>query len=323
MPSVADVLGTMPTDLASALGAGIQNISRNATLTFTQYDEAILPIDGFRFWVRHYNADQSLNTIVAQGSFHYSSDNQQEETETYTINRVVFTTQTEITNFNAIDRKIQWIGEIDGILFAFNSRGSYYRQANVYHYTGQAIWADMATQVIKSAGDLDTSRVIVSNSLPLWLALNTFDPPNPAIGFPCPTTLYPSYLAPSNLTPPFASVNIQDETTEGLMSAPLWSANWNTDQLCQETVKITMYGLRNDEAITLRDCVIRYAVNFGTFGVMNTPVVRDEKRAQSDFSILGQKKSIQFVLNYYQSTARSIARQLLTDAQVSYLTKPF
>jgi hypothetical protein len=116
-------------------------------------------------------------------------------------------------------------------------------------------------------------------------------------------------------------VNIDDGTTEGLMSAPLWSDNWNSDQLVQESVKVTMYGLRNDDAITLRDCVLRYASSYGTFGVMNVPVIRDEKRTQTELSTLSQKKSVTFQINYMQSASRSIARQLIQSAQATFISK--
>ena len=44
---------------------------------------------------------------------------------------------------------------------------------------------------------------------------------------------------------------------------------------------------------------------------MNTPVVADEKRTQSELNTIAMKKSIEFEVNYNQATNRDIARQFI------------
>lgn len=314
MPAVDEAL-TAPNPLASDLAAGVKVISQERTITFTLYNRAVLPLDGYVFWVKTSPAD----TREASGSLHYSSDTEQGEAENYAINRVVFTALEEIEDMNEVAPDQLWIGVIDGIQFSFTSRGSFYQQANVYHYVGNAVYPDMARQIVNLSTDLDPTKVIVSNCLPLWLALNGYAPPNPGLGFAMPVTLFPSFLSPQNLVPPFATVDIQDGSTEGIMAAPLLLSDGSHAQLVTDRVKVTLWGLNNEEALSFIDCVNAYSLNYDTFGIMNIPVIRDDKRTQSELGTLAQKKSAIFDVSYYQYTARAIARQLIVDARATFL----
>ncbi len=84
------------TPIAGVLAAGVDAISINQEITFVRYIEHILPIDGYRFWVRKSPAQ----TLIVKGSLHYASDSQQTEQENYTVNRVVFTSESEIQQMN-------------------------------------------------------------------------------------------------------------------------------------------------------------------------------------------------------------------------------
>jgi hypothetical protein len=313
--STIDQAAVARTPLGSDLKAGVEAISAVQQLTFRQYNLAIVPLDGYKFWV----ASSPAVTFLATGSFHYATTAQQDETETFGLNNVVFTSEDELSNFNLVSETTLWICQLSEIMFAFGARGSFYKEAELFHYTGIAIYPDMATQVVANSAATLPTQLIVSNSLPLWLALNGYTPPNPGLGFACPVTLYPSFLLPSNIEPPFASVHVMDETTTGLMSAPLLSQGHGQshDQLVTEQVRITMFGLRNAAALTLLDAVNAYSLNFNTFGIMNVPIIRDEKRMQPELSTLAQKKSIIFEISYYQSVARTIAIQQITKATVA------
>jgi hypothetical protein len=315
MAGPADEALAARTPLGSTLAAGVEQISIQQTVTFTLYNRVVLPLDGYVFWVK---AAPQVD-LVAMGSLHYASDSHQDETEDLTINTVLFTSEVSIDDFNDVNPNQLYIGTFDGIQFAFNSRGMFYKQTQLFHYRGNATYPDMSPQVVDTADSLDPESVIVSNSLPLWLALNGFVPPNPGLGFANPVTMFPSFLVPQNIAPPWASVDIQTGPDAGLMAAPLLSSDSSHQQLVTERVKITLYGLRNDAALTFIDCVNQYSLDFDTFGIMNVPVLRDEKRTQSELSTIAQKKTVEFDISYYQFTARSVARQLIETVQETFI----
>jgi len=49
-------------------------------------------------------------------------------------------------------------------------------------------------------------------------------------------------------------------------------------------------------------------------GVMNIPVVQDERVTQNELNIIAMRKTIKFKVNYYQQRMRNVARRLITSA---------
>ena len=319
------------TPLASDLAEGIKAISANQSVRFKKYVRLVLPLDGYVFWVRDslvspsalLNA-MSMNSVPfnkvqritdegtyldVQGSLHYATDTRQEAEESYGLNSVVFTTMQPIEELNDIGPDVQWIAEIDDIRFSFSSRGNFYKNAAVNHYRGYAIYPDMAPQVIDKVGDFNP-ELIVSNSLPIWLSMFGYQS---FYGIKkCPVRLYPSYLSPNNLLPPYGVVDIPPASTHALTMAPTLGPRMSHSQLVAERVKVTLWGTRNSTALDFLDFVLQYTLDNDTvLGLMNTPVVADEKRTQSELNTIAMKKSIEFEVNYNQATNRDIARQFI------------
>jgi hypothetical protein len=46
-------------------------------------------------------------------------------------------------------------------------------------------------------------------------------------------------------------------------------------------------------------------------GVMNIPVVQDERVTQNELNIIAMRKTIKFKVNYYQQRMRNVARKLM------------
>lgn len=340
MATVSEAFGA-PTQLGSDLQAGVDAISQNQTVVFTKYISVTLPLDGFRFWVRadHVSKSALLNasalnttalnqtikiidpapTIAAKGSLHYASSKLQEETETYSLNRVVFTSEQPLhQDFQDIGPMVIYIGDFDGVRFGFSDLKPLYRQANLWHYMGEAIYPFMQSQIVDDPGSLDTKNLIVSNSLPLWLRLSQYQPTFPSYGFGNPILpLFPSMLAPPNVRPPYATVHIYPEGTRSLTSAPVIGRTSSHSQLVADRVKITMYGMRSYDAMDFIDCVNQYSSDYDEIGILNMPVIRDEKRTQDELSIIAMKKSVEYEVSYYQNRANDIARQLITEAFVT------
>ena len=308
------------TQLNSDLKAGLRALDRLQEIEFVKYVRLVLPLDGFVFWVKadmlggsaNYNsllfntnglnsADRRIASapiIKIWGSLHYSTDNKQELDQTIGLNNVIFTSESDIDDFNDIGESVMYIASFNDIQFSFSRRGSFYSQVGLYHYQGEAIHPAMRSQIIDDVRFFDQSQ-IVSNSLTIFMMLNQFMP------------VFPSFLVPQNMRPPYAVCDVKD--TFALQSAPYVDINSNRWQLVQDNVSITTYGLNNNKIIDYLDYVVNEAMTQEYFGVMNMPVPKDEKRPQTELNVIAQKKIIEIQVNYYQSRIRNIARQLITD----------
>lgn len=340
MTNVNDIGPGTPSSsqMAETLGAGLTTLSLDQTVTFTKYVKLILPLDGFVFWV---NADLvatsvlanlpsdtcGVNSLTVMGSLHHAVNQRQAEDETIGVNRVLFTTQQEIQDFNAVSPDVIYIATIEddtdtGVRFAFARRGYFYEAATVWHYEGDAIYPPMESQIIDDLTDFDDTDVVVSNSLPIWLALNSiFQATDPAWNLP----MYPSFLVSENILPPYASVHIQPDQTEAIQPVPWLDTDSSHYQLARDMVRITIYGARNKVALDFQDKVFDYSLNTDALGIMSAaavPITRDEKRTQTELAILAMKKTITFEVSYYQTRANNIARQLILSCIPTFLFGP-
>lgn len=330
--------------MASAQAAGIALLSRKQKVTFRRYVRVVLPLDGFVFWVNasiladpaaqvKTGAGETLDNptapLVVEGSFHYSIIDQQQEDENFALNTITFTTQIPIQDFNSPAPNVLFIGEVavensDAgnpdvplLRFAFSRQGNFYEAAGVYHYTGSAIYPDMLPQIIDKVSDLDLTNVVVSNSLPIWLTIASAAQPfwwPPRNFFP----LFPSFLVPDNEPPPFAACHIDGANTHGLQSSMWLGRTYDAFQLASDRVKITFYGLRNDDVMDFVRAVNQYSIENDVLGIMGVPVVRDEKRTQNELGTLAMKKTVEFEVSYIQTRLADIARQLIESVVVTF-----
>ena len=328
--------------LEAALGSGLRAISRNQEITFVSYTKQVLPLDGFVFWIRN-------GQTTVRGSLHYSVDKRQNEDETLAVNRVIFSTTAEIQAFNSISPNTIFVAELQGgtdalgqyltsydstggapFRAAFSRRDPFLQAAKEYHYVGDAVYPALASQLIDTGEQLAAGTLVVNNSLPVWLALQSYSPiwlspPNPGV------TLYPSFAVPDNIVPPYGTVHIDPARTESLQAGPLRIMNNSSGigtlaigtnsvggltqaRLTVDRVRVTLYGLQNDAALNFIDLVNQYSLNEGAIGIMNMPAPRDEKRTQTELAILAQKKTIDFEVSYFQGQIADIAMQLITSA---------
>lgn len=311
--------------LAGTLAAGLASLSSAATVTFTQYTRRVLPLDGYVFWVRTDLATgaSAPTTVTVAGSIHYAIDKRQNEDETVSVNSVVFTATSEVNDLDAIGPQTMFLAEIgpESIPFCFSSRGRFFAQSNLYHYSGDAVYPAMRSLIIDDVESLASLDLIASDSLPIWLMLNCYRPPYP--GFVSPVTLYPSFAVPENLAPPYGSVHIEPSSIMGRTAAPVLGPTLSRAQPVTERVRVTLYGLDNATAGTFLDTVLQYSYDYSTIGLANMPAIRDEKRTQRELGILAMKKTIEFDVNYLQTTARAVARQLIATTVQAYSPQDF
>ena len=324
--SIASEAAGSPNQLQTSLYQGLGSLSRNQKLVFTQYTKQTISEDGYVFWVA------GSATITAKGSLHYSTDRSQEEDQTIGINAVEFTSEVEITELNGVNMGTLWIcpwltPDGNTIQIAFSSRGAYYEQAGLWHYTGFAVFPALQSQLIATLADLPAGP-IVSNSLPLWLdaAANM----GAIVGSQAPTVpAYASYLIPENIVPPYVVVHIEPEMTKAIQGFPRYSWSQRTgtgpyqlpgSQLMQDMVRLTLYGFTNQQAQQWLSGLIIYSLATENFGFMNSPAIQDEKRTQSEIAAIAMKKTITIHADYNQSAADMIVRQLILSASVSFQT---
>ena len=328
--------------MGSDLKAGLDTISLNQEITFTLYRKVVLPLDGFVYWVKAEVQDggsalfntSPLNTfgpnftggasdpaptLKIMGSLHYATDQRQDQDASYAVDKVVFSAQDPVVDFNRVNSDELYIATFDGIRFAFNGRRSYYEQANLHHYYGDAIYSFMESQVVDIPALLNARALVVSNSLPAWLALNRYSAPYPIPLARAAFQLYPSYLAPNNLAPPYGTVDIGSESTEALSGEPFVNQLSSQYSPTREHVTITLYGCNNYLAGTFLLNVLQYAQDTARFGITNMPVIKDDKRTQSELSVIAMKKRIEFDVYYYQNVVRDIGRQLIEDASATVI----
>lgn len=304
-----------PSQLQAALDSGLSQISNNQTVTFQQYSKSVLPTDGFVFWVA------TGGSVRFSGSLHIVTDRRQDEDQTIAANKLVFTAEEEISQFNSINPDTLWIGAwvVDDVTLqvAFSETGANYEQAGLWHYRGFAVYPALASQLIASAADLPVGP-IVSNSLPIWLSQNSFAP------------VYPSYLVPDNVTPPYITAHVEPEMTEvpsfpirvwpGTVipnsgASPLYELA--STQMARDNVKLTLYGFTNQMAIQYYMSLIEYSMNTDDFGFGNSPAIQDDKRTQVEIAAIAMKKTINIVAWYYQGTSDAIARRLILSAFIT------
>lgn len=349
MPA-ADEAAAAKTPLGSALQAGIEVISLNDAVVFTKYNRLVSPFDGTVYWVKQgvvshsalFNTtllgDGLLNggekiadpptTLTVKGSFHYSTRQEQSEAETEGASTVIFSALEPIQAFNAVGPDVLWIGTYQGdaeeadspIMFAFSNRGRYYKAADLFHYSGTAVLPAFRAQLVDSVDALAGRMAIVSNSLPIWLSLSGYQPPYP--GFNCSLALFPSFLVPDNLPPPYGVVHIEPSGTLAIAATARIGHLSGHHQLSQDKVRVTLYGLDNEAALTFLDAVNQFSYDYCSIGMMSNPVVKDEKRTQAELLVIAQKKTIDFDVSYFQHVARDVARQLILSSVQTYIPEP-
>ncbi|MEX3914886.1 hypothetical protein AB4Y43_01380 [Paraburkholderia sp. BR10872] len=304
MPSITET-SAAPSELAAGLAAGIDTISSGQTIQFVQYQQLVLPLDGYIFWVN------TGAQISVAGSLHQSIEERQNEDETISINRIVFTSEQQVEEFNQVSPTTIFIGNFNGELFSFSRRDAFYQQAGLFHYTGDAVYPAMASQLINSASNIDPTKVIVSNSLPVWMTLTKYMP------------MYPSFALPSDIAPPYASVHIEPDDTEAIGAAPAFDSAMTHTQLTRDRVRITIYGLNNQQALDFQDYVFTYITNNDNIiGLMNAPIIRDEKRTQAELGVIAMKKRFDIEVSYYQTRVNTLARQFITNALAQFFIQP-
>lgn len=302
------------TQQQEGLKEGLANLAPGSSITFTEYTIYRFSEDGYVFLVK------GTSTLsVTFSAIHIATERDQEIDNTIGMNSVVLDTQTEINEFNTVNPTSMWIADIampDGttIPVAFQRYGPFFANAGVYHYAGFAVFPQFGNLIVAASADLPTAP-IVSNSLPIWLTQNSI------------ANVYPSFLVPENIQPPYVVAHIEPELTKPLQPVPyyVWTstgtgfANLASYQLYYDYVQLILYGFTNAMALQFQAGLISTSIDDETFGFSGEQIsLRDDKTPQPEIAALAMKKTLSFGASYYQNTADAIARRLIVSATVQY-----
>ncbi|MGK8196542.1 hypothetical protein [Burkholderia cepacia] len=306
---------------ASILKAGLRAISHNQELTFTLYQQYVLPLDGMVYWIR-----QPATTFTVQGSLHVTNEQQQRPSESYAQNTVIFTSTEVVSKFQDIAPSTMWVCEYDDMLFAFNRRTMRYWQTDLNHYAGMAVFPTMRTQFLDSTASIPTSKIL-SNSIPIWLSLT--GPLSAVPGYDQPLAVFGEYLVAANQQPPYIAVEIHETTSiepqprkyafeDDSVNPPVYREFMS--QLKRDKVTLHLYGFDNDHAMAYIDYLMTFFLNQGNsvMGLMTGPDMKDVPIIQSEYNIRGQKKTIDFEVSYQTFKALDYAITLILKAQPNF-----
>ena len=285
-----------PQQLAATLSAGLDSLSSKQQVVFTQYNKFVSPLDGFVFWIN------SGSTATYKGSLHQTIQRVQNEDETIAINKIVFTSESEISQFNLINSQVLFVGAwvSDGVTLqvVFNEALSVYKQAGLWHYSGDAVYPALQAQLLPNVGAVPVAPVV-------------------------------NNLVPDNALPPYVSVHIAPENTTTLGQFPLleWPSpsvsgfnQMASTQLMQDKVELTLYGFNNLLATQYFVSLMQYSLNTDDFGFCNSPAIRDGKRTQVEIGAIAMLKKIDILASYYQSTANALSQRLIVNAALGSIT---
>ncbi|EPX9820316.1 hypothetical protein ACW6MV_001781 [Escherichia coli] len=206
MPSLEELAEQHSSQLSSVLKSAVETISSDQEITFRLYVRQVLPLDGFVYWV---NAEiiscdelcrlniESPTRLKIKGSLHRQVIAIQDESVSKDVNNIIFTPVQQVDDFNVENPDAIYLGEYGGVQFAFSRMESRYQQSGIFHYRGMAILPTMRSQIIDCEEDISDEQII-SNSIPIWLQMKDA------------ATVYPSYLVPQNLRPPYIAVDVRN-----------------------------------------------------------------------------------------------------------------
>ncbi|WP_253566700.1 hypothetical protein ABEG10_21465 [Burkholderia cenocepacia] len=307
--------------LSGVLKSGVRTISNNQELTFTLYQQYVLPLDGMVYWIR-----QPATTFIVQGSLHVTNEQQQRPFESYAQNTVIFTSLEVVSKFQDIAPSTMWVCEYDDMLFAFNRRTMRYWQTDLNHYAGMAVFPTMRTQFLDSTASIPSSKIL-SNSIPIWLSLT--GPLSAVPGYDQPLAVFGEYLVAANQQPPYIAVEIHETTSieplprkyafeDESVNPPIYREFMS--QLKRDKVTLHLYGFDNDHAMAYIDYLMTFFLNQGNsvMGLMTGPDMKDVPIIQSEYNIRGQKKTIDFEVSYQTFKALDYAITLILKAQPNF-----
>jgi len=298
-------------ELDNTLFEGYQQLSGNQKITFTRYVSKILPIDGWHFWVKAELLDgetEPFNKVVS-GTLHQSVNQTQEATKSNAITSIILTVNQPIDLLKEVNQESMWLGEYDGSKFSFNIQNAFYDNANQFHYAGDAVYIENSDAFIDDINDLNLDDTVITNCIPLFIALND------------QVQIYPAFLNPTNLKPPYATIEVKQTTG---VAAGITFNEFDDSKLMQwDKVELSIFGLRKKQLSDFLKYLTTKQLETEAFGIYWLPSIQNENIPQSEVNILTNKKVLSFDVNYVIEDIRNAATAFIENIFVDFFVKEF
>jgi hypothetical protein len=297
--------------ISEAIGATIGTLSQNREFDLVTYTKYTNTADGFVYWLK------TATVQKIRGSLHNRAVQENEQDHTNSRNTIILTTQDQIKGFDETNPQSAYFitvalddpAIVDGgpMVIGFNSADNYYQEAGAYHYMGQAVFPNFRRFIIDDPLTFLAS-IIPTNSLPILLTQIA------ASG----VATYAAWAVPPNLTTPYVSVAIQ--TSQTINSVPFYDSSLTTKFINQfriDEIELVAYNMGAANMQELISHIYDASMRPGLYGITKLPQVQDVPAVQSEYGIRADKKSVKMSVSYWLSTASTVVRKTITQANFS------
>lgn len=278
---------------AGVLRNGIDFLKENNKFIFITYSKAILPYDGFIFWIK-----RKEETVIVKSIEHTAEEMLQEGDTFRSESTLILTSEEPLFDFSQNDLETIKVIVCNNNRYVIRKSGENTGESGIFHYMARIIEKPLESILLDSEDDFRSRKIQLSSSIPLFilLASGVFDL------VPVHYDLYPAWLVPFNKKPPYITVEIIKTTA--LASGSQTVIHHEKEyllKLVQEEVKFVLYGFDNDAAFIFLKQLEKWSTIYNYIGFMNMPCIEDEVHNQVELGSVAQKKSIELVISYYQS----------------------
>lgn len=297
--------------LHEAIETAVGTLSQNREFDLVTYTKYTNTADGFVYWLK------TATVQKIRGSLHNRAVQENEQDHTNSRNTIVLTTSDQIKGFDEPNPQTAYFitialddpAIVDGgpMVIGFNSADNYYQEAGAYHYMGQAVFPNFRRFIIDDPLTFLAS-IIPVNSLPILL--------DQIADYGVAT--YAAWAVPANLTTPYISVAIQ--TSKTINSLPVYDysgSNKFINQFKIDDVELVAYNMGAASTQELISHIFDVSQRPALFGITKIPQVQDVPAVQSEYGIRADKKSVKMSVSYWLSTASSVVRKTITQANFS------
>ncbi|MDI2113068.1 hypothetical protein [Commensalibacter nepenthis] len=280
-------------DYADALQDGLNTIRQGQVIIITYYQKAILPYDGFVYWVKSRKKDS-----VEASMIHYSDELRHEDQSYYDDASLIITTTEPLFDFSQEDIETLPVFNYAGKQYVIKKTGNNTDNAGLYHNFAKVIEPRLKSIFLNTKKDFLEKTVQFSNSISrfILLANGYFDLVK------IPYIIYPEWLVPLNKTPPYITIGITETEALSVGHKQVYINEQPTFvNPAKDYIELNLYGLDNHEAINFLATLEKWSLIYQQMGFLNIPRIKDLPSSQNEIGSLSQKKIIEIEVFYYQS----------------------
>ncbi len=284
---------------ANILRNGVDFLKDGQTISFTTYRRAVLPFEGFVYWIKLHGGEKSIESMI-----HKTDELYQEEDSFRNESTILITTRESLFNFSQDGIDEIKVFNYQDSLYVLRKTGENADQSGIYHNMAHIVEPQMQNTFLDTEDDFRNRNMQFSSSVPLFImfSMGLFDL------FQDHYDMYPGWLTPYNKKPPYISINVSD--TEALSSATAYETvdgNTYIGKLVTEKVTFTLYGYDNEQIMIFLSDLEKWSMVYNYVGFMSSPAIVDEIHSKVETGTVALKKTIEVDISYIQMAKLSEA----------------